>query len=147
MSPQRFAVFVLCGTFVLNGWVAAELAGLGAPGIESGGAQITGDAPGEAAIARDSVDRVSVQRLIDTAFADLAQMLPLMRIASASAPDPAQNNVEASALPFEVPEIEPTLGRRARERWFGHRAHLRPGSTLTVTRTVARFTMTNERTL
>ena len=40
-SPRRLAVLAaLCGTVVLAGWVAAGLAGLGSPGIESTGAPI-----------------------------------------------------------------------------------------------------------
>ena len=40
-SSRRLAVLAaLCGTVVLAGWVAAGLAGLGSPGIESTGAPI-----------------------------------------------------------------------------------------------------------
>ena len=47
--------------------------------------------------------------IIDAALPDPRQMLPPVRIASASTPDPVQKDVEASALPFEVPEIESIL--------------------------------------
>ena len=129
MSPQRFAVFaVLCGTLVLNGWVAAGLVGLGSRSIENGGARIAVDTPRATAIAKDSVDGVSVPdaEIIDAAFSalpfevpeiesilaalpDPQEMLPPVAIASAGTPDPVQNDVEASALPFEVPEIESIL--------------------------------------
>ncbi|MGB9368503.1 MAG: hypothetical protein WCE79_21075 [Xanthobacteraceae bacterium] len=127
MNPQRYAVFaVLCGTLVLNGWVAAGLVGLGSRSIESGGARIAVDTPRATAIARDSVDGISVQGIIDAAFAALPFEVPEMesilaalpdpqemrqpvRVASASTPDPVQKDVEASALPFEVPEIESIL--------------------------------------
>jgi len=110
MSPQRFAVFaVLCGTLVLNGWVAAELAGLGSRGIENDGARIAIDTPQATAIAEDGVDGASILGMIDAAFSDLRQMLPPVGIASASTPDPAKKDVEASAPPLEVPETESIL--------------------------------------
>ncbi len=110
MGPQRFAALaVLCGTLVLNGWVAAGLVGLGSRSIEISEARIAVDTPRATAIANDSVDGVSVQGMIDAAFAELGQMLPPVRIASASAPDPVQQEVEATALPFEVPEMESIL--------------------------------------
>ena len=110
MSPQRFAVLaVLCGTLVLNGWVAAGLVGLGSRSIDNDRARIAVGTPQATAIAENSVDGVSILAIIDAAFSDLGQMLPPVRIASASTPDPVQKNVEASALPFEVPEIESIL--------------------------------------
>ena len=110
MSPRRFAgLAVLCGMLVLNGWVAAGFVGLGSRSIEDGGAQIEVDTPQATAIAKDSVDGVSVLGIIDAAFSDLGQMLPPVRIASTSTPDPVQKDVEASALPFEVPEVESIL--------------------------------------
>jgi len=109
MNPQRCAVFaVLCGTLVLNGWVAAGLVDLGSRSTENGGARIAVDTP-RATVARDSVDGVSIQEIIDAAFADLAQMLPRPRIALASAHDPVQKDVAPSAAPFEVPEMESIL--------------------------------------
>ena len=40
-NPRRLAVLAaLCGTVALAGWVAAGLAGLGSPGIESAGVPI-----------------------------------------------------------------------------------------------------------
>lgn len=110
MSPQRFTVLaVLCGTLVLNAWVGAGLVGLGSRSIENDRARIAIDTPQATAIAGNSVDVVSVQEIIDAAFSDLDQILPPVRIASASTPDPAQKDVEASALPFEVPEMESIL--------------------------------------
>ena len=110
MSQQRFAVLaVLCGTLVLNGWVAAGLAGLGSPGIENGGAPIEVDTPRATAIAKDGVDGVSVPDtgIVDAALPDPREMLPPPAgIASASTPDPMQKDVEAAAPPFEVPETE-----------------------------------------
>jgi hypothetical protein len=109
MSPQRFAVLaVLCGTLVLNGWVAAGLTGLGSPGIENGGARIAVYTPRATAIAKDSVDGVSVPDtgIIDAALPDPPEVLPPARIASASTPDPVQKDVEASAPPVEVAGIE-----------------------------------------
>ena len=78
MSPQRFAVFVLCGTLVLNGWVAAGLAGLGSPGIETGGSRIAVYTPRATAIAKDSVDGVSVPdtEIMDAVLPDPREVLP-----------------------------------------------------------------------
>lgn len=108
MSPQRFAVLaVLCGMLALSSWVAAGFVGLGSRSIENDRAQIAVDSPQATAIVENS--GVSVQEIIEAAFSDLAQMLPPARIASASTPDPVQQDVEASALPFEVPEMESIL--------------------------------------
>ena len=105
MSPQQFAVLaVLCGTLVLHGWVAAGLAGLGSLGIENGGARIAVYTERAAAIANDIVDGVSVPDtgIIDAALPDPREVLPPVRIASASTPDPGPNDVEASAPPVDV---------------------------------------------
>ena len=110
MRPQRFAVFaVLCGTLVLSVWVAAGLVGPGSRSIESGGARNEADAPRATAIANDSLDSISAQGIIDAAFSDLGQMLPPVRIASTRTADAVRKDVEASALPFDVPEIESIL--------------------------------------
>jgi hypothetical protein len=110
MSPQRFAALaVWCGTLVLNGWVTAELVGLGSRSIENDSARVAVDTPQATAIAEDGVGGVSILGIIDAAFSDLGQMLPPVRIASASTTDPVQKDGEASALPFEVPEIESIL--------------------------------------
>src|SRR5437762_6814125 len=85
MSPQQFAVLaVLCGTLVLNGWVAAGLTGLGSRG---GGSRIAGDIPATA-IAKDSVNGISMpdSGIIDARWPDPREILPPMRIASASTP-------------------------------------------------------------
>jgi len=108
MSPQRFAVYaVLCGTLVLNGWVAAGLAGFGSPGIENGGSRIAADTPSVTPIAKDSFDGVSVPdtEIIDAALPDPREVPPPVAIASASTPDPVQNNAEASAPPVDKAEI------------------------------------------
>jgi hypothetical protein len=107
MSPQRFAVLaVLCGTLVLNGWVAAGLTGLGSPRIENGGARIAADTPPATAIAKDSVAKDSVDRVSDTGISGAAspgsEVPPPARIASASTSDQMQNDVEASAPSVEV---------------------------------------------
>jgi hypothetical protein len=106
MSPQRFAVLsVLCGTLVLNGWVAAGLLRLGSPAIENEAARIAVDTPRATAMAKDSVDSVVVPDtgIIDAALPDPHEMLPPARIASASTTDPVQNDVKAP--PAEVAEI------------------------------------------
>lgn len=109
MNSQRCAVLaVLCGTFVLNGWIAAGLVGLGSRSIENDEARIALDKPQATAMAADSVDGASILAIIDAAFSDLGQMPPPVRIATASAPDP-KKDVEASALPFEAPEMESLL--------------------------------------
>ena len=110
MRPQRFAVLaVLCGTLVLNAWVAAGPVGLGSRSIDNDRARIPVGRPQAIAIAENSVGGVSILAIIDAAFSDLGQMLPPVRIASASTADPVQKDVEASAQPFEVPEIESVL--------------------------------------
>src|SRR2546421_9740558 len=90
MSPQRFAVLpVLCGTLVLNGWVAVGLTGLGSPAIENGAARIAADTPRATAIAKESVDGVSNT---ETAVAALPSPREApAQIASPSTPDPVQN--------------------------------------------------------
>src|SRR5262245_59919551 len=108
MGSQRFAVLaVLCGMLALNGWVAAGLVGSGSRSIENDSARI--DTPQAAVVAETRVDGISILEMIDAAFSDLDQMPQPVRSASASAPDPVQKDVEASALPFEVPEMESLL--------------------------------------
>ena len=112
MSPQRFAVLaVLCGTLVLNGWVAAGLVGLGSPRHRK---RRSADRGRHTASDRNCQGQCrwclrSRCGIIDAALPDPGQMLPPVRIASASTPDPVQKDVEASALPFEVPEMESIL--------------------------------------
>src|ERR1041385_1331404 len=107
MSPQRFAVSaVLCGILVLGGWIVAEFTGLASRSIENDSARIAIDTT---AITENSVDGVSILAMIDAAFSDLAQMPPPVRIALASAPDPVHKDAQASARPFEVPEMESML--------------------------------------
>ena len=108
MSPQRYAVFaVLCGTLVLNGWVAAGLVGLGSRGIESGGSRIVVNTP--RATATVGVASGPDSGIVDAASPAPREKPPPGLVASASTPDPTQKDVEASALPFEVPEIESIL--------------------------------------
>jgi hypothetical protein len=107
MSPQRFAV-LLCAALVFNGWVAG-LVGLDSRSIENDGARIAVDTTPAITVAENSVDGVAILAIIDAAFSDLDQMLPPVRIASPRTPDPVQKDIEASALPFEVPEIEGIL--------------------------------------
>ena len=108
MSPQRFAgLAVLCGTLVL-GCGAAGLVGLGSRSIENHEAWIVVDLPQATALAETGVDGVSILAMIDAAFSDLGQTPPV-RIASASRPDPVQKDAGASALPFDVPEMESLL--------------------------------------
>jgi hypothetical protein len=96
---------VLCGTLALNGWVAAGLLGLGSPGIKNSGPRIAVYTPPATAIAKNSVDSVSDTGIIDAALPDPREVLPPARIASASTPDSAQNDVEASAPPVEAAGI------------------------------------------
>jgi hypothetical protein len=100
---------VLCGTLVLNGWVAAGLASLGPARVESDGSLIAVATPQVTANADDRVDGVTIPGIIDAAFAELRQMPPPERIASAIAADPVKKDIEASTLPFEVPEIDSIL--------------------------------------
>src|SRR6185503_6121234 len=110
MGPRRYAVLaVLSGTLVINGWVAAELAGLGPHEIDTDGVRIALDTPRAATTAGERFDGVSVQEIINAAFSDLDQMPTPTRVASASTADPVQQDVEASALSLEVPEIESML--------------------------------------
>ena len=110
MGPRRYAVLaVLSGTLVLSGWVAAELAGLGPHEIDTDGVRIALDTPRAATTAGERFDGVSVQEIINAAFSDLDQMPTPTRVASASTADPVQQDVEASALSLEVPEIESML--------------------------------------
>ena len=83
MGSQRLAVFaVLCGTLVLNGWVAAGLVGLGSRSIEKDGARIAADTPRATATAKDSVDGVFVQGIIDAAFQRCLSKSPKSRASS-----------------------------------------------------------------
>jgi hypothetical protein len=126
MSSQRFAgLAVLCGALALSGW-AAGFVGPGSRSIENDSTRIAVDTPQATAAAKDSVDGVFVQGIIDAAFSalpfevpeiesllaalpDPQEMLTSVAIASAGTPDPVQNNIEAIALPFEVPEMESIL--------------------------------------
>ena len=66
MGPRRYAVLaVLSGTLVLNGWVAAELAGLGPHEIDTDGVRIALDTPRAATTAGERFDGVSVQEIIN----------------------------------------------------------------------------------
>src|SRR3954471_19691374 len=107
MSPQRFAVLAMsCATLVLSGWVA-EFVDPGSRSENDGG-RIAVDAPQATAIAENNLDGGALLGIIEAAFSDLRQTPPV-RIAWASTPDPVKEDVEASALPFEVPEMESIL--------------------------------------
>lgn len=92
-SPRRLAVLAApCGTVVLAGWVAAGLAGLSSPGIESTGAPI--DAPQATASAA----------LPDPPLMLRPATLPL-RTASLRTPDPVRNEAKEVAGSVEVPDM------------------------------------------
>jgi len=92
---------------VLNGWVTVELAGVGSQGTENSESGIAIEPPQATAIADGSVDGVSIIGMIEAAFSDLDEVPA--RIASASAPEPAQKDVAASAPLFEMPQIQSIL--------------------------------------
>ena len=84
MGPQRSAgLALLCGTLVLNGWVAAGLVGSGSRSIENDGARIAVNTPQATAIAEGNVAGLSIPGMIDAAFSDLRQMPPV-QVASAN---------------------------------------------------------------
>jgi hypothetical protein len=109
MSLQRLAVLAaLCGTLVLHGWVAAELVGLGSPGIKNSIAPIESDIPQPTAMAEDDGGGVTVAdaEIVDAALPDAGPMpppvTPLVPTEAASARDPVQDNDETAAPPVEV---------------------------------------------
>ena len=122
-NPRRLAVFAaLCGTVALAGWVAAGLAGLGSPGIESTGAPIEVsratsataraehvDAPQATALGEDGVS-VADMGSGSAALSDPPPMprpaTPPVRIASLSTPDPVRNEAKEAAGPVEVADTE-----------------------------------------
>jgi hypothetical protein len=109
MSPQRFAVMAaLCGTFVLVGWVAIGLAGLGPHGIENGGAPIEVEAPLATAMAENGVSVADIER-VRAALAEPREMLspatPPVQTASASTRNTEQNGAEAASSPIEVADV------------------------------------------
>ncbi|MGB8185032.1 MAG: hypothetical protein WCF37_08395, partial [Pseudolabrys sp.] len=119
---RRLAVLApLCGTVALAGWVAAELAGLGSSGIESGRVPIEVsratsataraghvDAPQANAPGEDSVS-VADMASGSAALSDPPPMLrpatPPVRIASLSTPDPVRNEAKEAACPVEVADM------------------------------------------
>jgi hypothetical protein len=119
MLPRQFAeLAAVCGTVVLAGWVAAGLAGLGSPGIESTGAPIEDsrvasvtaraehvDAPLATALGEDGVS-VADMGSVGAALPDPHQLAPPatppMRIASLSTPDPGQSEAKEAASSGEV---------------------------------------------
>ena len=106
MGPQRSAAVMaaLCGTFVLAGWGAAGLVSLVLPGIEHGGAPIALSTPQATAMAEEGVSVPATGR-VAAAFADLGTMLPpAAPSVSLSTPDPAPNDVAATAPAFVVTE-------------------------------------------
>ena len=122
MSPQRFAVF---GGVVRN----ARSQRLGCcwtrwPRFARHRKRRSADRGRHTASDRncqDSADCVSVQGCIDAAF-PTSSVLPPVRIASASAPDPVQNDVEAPAPLSKSPRWE------HRRRFADPREVLPPGA-------------------
>jgi hypothetical protein len=111
----------LCGTVALAGWVAAELAGLGSSGIESGKVPIEvsratsataraghDDAPQANAPGEDSVsvaDMASGSAALSGPPPMLRPATPPVRIASLSTPDPVRNEAKEAACPVEVADV------------------------------------------
>jgi hypothetical protein len=109
MRPQRFTlVAASCGTLVLNGWIAAGLAGPGSLGIDNGRAPITVDPPPPAAIAKHGADGVFLPEtgIANASWADLREVLPPAPIQSVSTVGPVQNDIDVSRRPVEIPETE-----------------------------------------
>ena len=120
MSPQRFAVMAaLCGTFVLVGWVAIGLAGLGPHGIENGGAPIEVEAPLATAMAENGVSVADIER-VRAALAEPREMLspatPPVQTASASTRNTEQNGGEAASSPIEVADVGNVVAALAEHR-------------------------------
>ena len=119
---RRLAVLApLCGTVALAGWVAAELAGLGSSGIESGRVPIAVsratsataraghvDTPQATALGEDGVS-VADMASGSAALSDPPPMLrpatPPVRIASLSTPGPVRNEAKEAACPVEVADM------------------------------------------
>ena len=119
---RRLAVLApLCGTVALAGWVAAELAGLGSSGIESGRVPIEVsratsataraghvDAPQANAPGEDSVsvaDMASGSAALSGPPPMLRPAAPPVRIASLNTPDPVRNEAKEAACPVEVADM------------------------------------------
>jgi hypothetical protein len=110
MSPQRFAVLaVLCATLVPNGWIVAELADLGWRSTENDEVRIVVDTPRPTAIAKASFERLPVQKVINAAFSELAQMPPPASVVSVSTPDLIRTDVGTALPPVQLPEIDSVL--------------------------------------
>ena len=121
-NPRRLAALAaLCGTVALAGWVAAGLAGLGSPSIESTGAPIEVsratsataraehvDAPQATALGEDGVS-VADMGSGSAALSDPRPMprptTPPASIASFSTPDPVRNEAKEAACSVEVPDM------------------------------------------
>jgi hypothetical protein len=124
-SPRQLAVLVaLCGSVVFAGWVAAGLAGLGSPGIESTGAPIEVsratsatagaehvDAPQATALGKEGVSVTDMGS--GSALSEPRPMprpaTPSARIASFSAPDPVRNEAKGAASSVEVADVGSTV--------------------------------------
>jgi hypothetical protein len=121
-SPQRLAVLAaLCGTVTLAGWVAAGLAGLGSPGIESTGAPIEVSRATSAAARAEHVDApqasargedgvfVAEMASGSAALSDPPPMprpaAPPERTASLSTPDPVRNEAKEAVGSIEVADM------------------------------------------
>jgi hypothetical protein len=124
-NPRRLAALAaLCGTVALAGWVAAGLAGLGSPDIESTGAPIEVsratsatalaehvDAPQATALGEDGVSVAD----IGSGSAALSDPRPIPRPttppapnASVSTPDPVRNEAKEAACSVEVADTAST---------------------------------------
>ena len=117
-SPRGLAALAaLCGAVVLAGWVAAGLAGLGSPDIESTGALIDAtratsaiaraehvDAPQAAAVRKDDVSVTDTGT--GSALSDSRPLLrrapPSVKIASFSTPDPVRSEAKEATGSVEV---------------------------------------------
>ena len=79
-NPRRLAALAaLCGTVALAGWVAAGLAGLGSPGIESTGAPIEVSRATSATARAEHVDapQATAPGEDGVSVADMARAAPL----------------------------------------------------------------------
>jgi hypothetical protein len=117
---RRFAILAaLCGTVVLAGWVVAGLAGVGSPGSETTDAapiedrratSLTTDAepvnaPQATAIGAAAVSGANVA-IVEAASPGSSPMLPPegppVQVATASTPDPGQNDVREAVRSTET---------------------------------------------
>jgi hypothetical protein len=110
MSPRRFALLaVLCGTLVLNGWIAVELAGPGSSVIENSRAPIETDTTQSTAMTGEAEVALADAASVDAVLPDPRPMLspaaPPLPTELASTPDPARDDGEAAAPSVEAVAI------------------------------------------